>query len=512
MKNVIKVSIGRWAFTLNEEAYALLENFLDQLKAYYEKETDADQRVQDIESRIGEYLSDCIKSIDQVVDEKQIQQAIESLNLPDFGEQAASAGKTESGESSNYTRSSKRLYRSAERKVLGGVFSGMGEYFGIDPVGLRLLYVIFVVIGMISFRWNIDDHVHFRLFGMGGFASFLFIMYFIMWIVVPMARTPQEKRAMKGGRSSARRVVHDMGNQSETNYRESGNSSLGSFLLSFFRVFVSIVLILIGATGLLVLPMLLYFWDIPADWFGYLGLLPLHPGLIWFKVLTLIAVFVPLLLFLYEGIVLLFKLRVRKLNLGVIFLAIWILSLFVLAFSSLLASRAFWGEGKFQNTEVLELPSDTIYLEMEADFSSPEQFICTCEDDFFIYCNKSSSENKFLYVFPRIRLSTGDTPEMTQKVNLRAKNNFIAQMKAEDAIDFVKLEGNRIKVKPLYFDKDQPWSFEQMSLHLSLPHDCILYVQGKKGKWQELKHNRGSFYPFVGYTNEHNGFIIKNSF
>jgi hypothetical protein len=37
MKNVIKVSIGRWAFTLNEEAYILLGNFLDRLKAYYEK-------------------------------------------------------------------------------------------------------------------------------------------------------------------------------------------------------------------------------------------------------------------------------------------------------------------------------------------------------------------------------------------------------------------------------------------------------------------------------------------
>ena len=512
MKNVIKVSIGRWAFTLNEEAYALLENFLDQLKAYYEKEADADQRVQDIESRIGEYLSDCIKSIDQVVDEKQIRQAIESLNLPDFGEQAASAGSSTSTESSNYTRSPKRLYRSAERKVLGGVFSGMGEYFGIDPVGLRLLYVVFVVIGLFSFRFNIGDHTHFRLFGMGGFTTFLLIMYLIMWIVVPLARTPQEKRAMRGGRSSARRVVHDLGTKSETTYRQSGNSSLGGFLLSFFRIFVSIVLILIGATGLLVLPMLLYFWDIPADWFGYLELLPLRPGLPWFKVLTLIAVFVPLLLFLYEGIVLLFKLRVRKLNLGVIFLTIWILSVFVLAFSSLLASRSFWGEGKSQNTLALNLPSDTLYLDMEADLSSPEQFICTCEDDFFVYCNKGSSENKFLYVFPKIRLSTGDSPEMTQKVNLRAKNNFIAQMKAEDAVDFVKIEGNRIKVSPLYFDKEQPWSFEQTSLQLNLPESCVLYVPGKKGKWQELKHNRGAFYPYVGYANEHKGFIINNSF
>jgi phage shock protein PspC (stress-responsive transcriptional regulator) len=242
MKNVIKVSIGRWAFTLNEEAYILLGNFLDRLKAYYEKEADTDKRVQEIENRIGEYLSDCVKSIDQVVDEKQIQQAIESLDLPDFGQQAASTDGSAT-ESDNYGRSQKRLYRSAERRVLGGVFSGLGEYFGIDPVGLRLLYVVFVVIGMFSFRFNMGDHIHFRLFGMGGITTFLLLMYLIMWIVMPLARTPQEKRAMRGGRTSARRVVHDLGTQPGSNYRGDRNFSLGSFLLNFIRVFLGVVLI-----------------------------------------------------------------------------------------------------------------------------------------------------------------------------------------------------------------------------------------------------------------------------
>ena len=511
MKNVIKVSIGRWAFTLNEEAYILLGNFLDRLKAYYEKEADTDKRVQEIENLIGEYLSDCVKSIDQVVDEKQIQQAIESLDLPDFGQQAASTDGS-AAESDNYGRSQKRLYRSAERKVLGGVFSGLGEYFGIDPVGLRLLYVVFVVIGMFSFRVNMGDHIHFRLFGIGGITSFLLLMYLVMWIVMPLARTPQEKRAMRGGRTSARRVVHDLGTQPGRNYREDRNFTLGSFLLNSIRVFVGVVLILVGASGLLALPMLLYFWDMPADWFGYLELLPLRPGLLWFKVLTLIAVFVPLLLFLYEGIVLLLKLRVRKFNLGAIFLVVWILSLFILAFSGLLASRSFWGEGKYQSTVTLDLPSDTLYLEIDAEFSSPEQFVCAYEDEFFVYCSKSSSDDKFLYIIPQVRLSSGDTPKMTQGVSLRAKNNIIAQIKAEDCVDFVKQEGNKIKVSPLYFDKDKPWTFEQMSLHLFLPENAVLYVQGKKGKWQEIRHNRGSFYPFVGYTDDIEGFIISNSF
>ncbi len=511
MKNVIKVSVGRWAFTLNEGAYVLLENFLDRLKTYYEKEADTDKRVQDIENRIGEYLSDCVKSIDQVVDEKQIQQAIESLNLPDFGQQAASSGRG-AAESDDYGRSQKRLFRSDERKVLGGVLSGLGEYFGIDPVGLRVLYVIFVVIGLFSFRFNMGDHVHFRLFGMGSITTFLLLMYLVMWIVMPLARTPQEKRAMRGGRTSARRVVHDLGTRSGSNYREERNFGLGSFLLSFIRVFAGVVFIVVGASGLLAFPMLLYFWDVPANWSGYFELLTLRPGLPWFKVWTLIAVFVPLLLFLYEGIVLLFKLRVRKFNLGAVFLVVWILSLFILAFSGLLASRSFWGKGKYQSTVALDLPSDTLYLEIDAEISSPEQFVCAYEDGFFVYCGKNSSGNECLYVIPQVRLSSGDTPKMTQELSLRAKNNFIAQMKAEDGVDFVKQEGNKIKVTPLYFDQENPWTFEQMSLHLILPENAVLYVQGEKGKWQELKHNRGSFYPLVGYTGDIEGFTINNLF
>ena len=36
----------------------------------------------------------------------------------------------------------KRLYRSKENRVFAGICGGLGEYFGIDPVVLRLLWVV----------------------------------------------------------------------------------------------------------------------------------------------------------------------------------------------------------------------------------------------------------------------------------------------------------------------------------------------------------------------------------
>jgi len=56
----------------------------------------------------------------------------------------------------------KRLYRSSKNKVIAGVCGGLGEYFGIDPVIIRLLWVVFVL-----------------AYGTGILA------YLIAWLIIP---------------------------------------------------------------------------------------------------------------------------------------------------------------------------------------------------------------------------------------------------------------------------------------------------------------------------------------
>lgn len=63
----------------------------------------------------------------------------------------------------------KRLYRSADDKILGGVCGGIGEYLKIDPVIIRILWVIFAL-----------------AYGSGILA------YIIAWIIIP--KKPQSKR------------------------------------------------------------------------------------------------------------------------------------------------------------------------------------------------------------------------------------------------------------------------------------------------------------------------------
>jgi phage shock protein PspC (stress-responsive transcriptional regulator) len=56
----------------------------------------------------------------------------------------------------------KRLYRSENSRVLGGVCGGIGEYFSLDPVIIRFAFVIFTLMG-----------------GSG------ILLYIILWIVIP---------------------------------------------------------------------------------------------------------------------------------------------------------------------------------------------------------------------------------------------------------------------------------------------------------------------------------------
>ncbi|UCG60284.1 MAG: PspC domain-containing protein [Candidatus Zixiibacteriota bacterium] len=78
----------------------------------------------------------------------------------------------------------KRLYRSPTDKVLGGVCGGLGEYFGVDPVFVRVVAVIL-------------------LFASEGFG---FLAYIIAWIIIPkrqLEMAVEEKQPVRQEEPSA---------------------------------------------------------------------------------------------------------------------------------------------------------------------------------------------------------------------------------------------------------------------------------------------------------------------
>ena len=80
-----------------------------------------------------------------------------------------------SAHESRYRDARKRIYRDTEGKVIGGVCSGLGEYFRIDPLIIRIIFLI-----------------SFFVYGVG------ILIYLLLWIVIPEARTRTEKMEMRG--------------------------------------------------------------------------------------------------------------------------------------------------------------------------------------------------------------------------------------------------------------------------------------------------------------------------
>lgn len=88
----------------------------------------------------------------------------------------------------------RKLYRDPEQKVLGGVCSGIAQYFNIQVWIPRLIFAIPFIMGALE---SILEWVHFSSVFSLSLGSWS-IIYIILWAVVPKAMTPSEKMEMKG--------------------------------------------------------------------------------------------------------------------------------------------------------------------------------------------------------------------------------------------------------------------------------------------------------------------------
>ncbi len=101
----------------------------------------------------------------------------------------------------NNTSSTKRLYRNPEEKVVAGVASGIASYFDIAIWIPRLIFSLPLVAGIVSsiFRsafWFDGDMFPGILFG--SFGGTLFVVYAVLWAVIPEAKSASEKLEMRG--------------------------------------------------------------------------------------------------------------------------------------------------------------------------------------------------------------------------------------------------------------------------------------------------------------------------
>ena len=97
------------------------------------------------------------------------------------------------------TNIKKRLFRDPDHRVVGGVASGLAAYFNTEVWIPRVIFCLPLIAGTIG---SIFRHTWFDfdgpIFFTGGFGGTLFVIYIILWIVLPEAVTASEKLEMRG--------------------------------------------------------------------------------------------------------------------------------------------------------------------------------------------------------------------------------------------------------------------------------------------------------------------------
>ena len=197
MKEIKKCSISGVAFTMDIDAYEALEAYLESLKENYRHTPDGTEIVADIEARIAELILSAQDNT-RVVEKPLMMNIIAQMGS------AEDISDESSDRDLQYEtpRIPRRLYRDTENAKLGGVCAGIGKYFDIDPVWVRLtlfLPLLLSCFGGIPFLFWFGP-----LFG-NLFGIFL-ICYFIMWFAVPAARTARQKLEMNGQRITAQSI------------------------------------------------------------------------------------------------------------------------------------------------------------------------------------------------------------------------------------------------------------------------------------------------------------------
>jgi phage shock protein PspC (stress-responsive transcriptional regulator) len=283
MKKNISINLQGMIFHIEEDGYEVLGRYLAEVKAHFSGYRGHEEIVADIESRIAELFAARLSSLKQVItledveamtakmgrvsdfqsadeadeDEEILAEAVASGTAQgtytgptgSAGRYATGSGRTTEGGSTATPPveepGTKRLYRDMAHRKVAGVAAGLGNYFAVNPLWIRLGFLaLFIILPIALDNSRLDDLA-------GNFAGFAFLSYIVLWIVLPKrydATLTEEDSVFK------------------KLYRDTDNGKVGGVsagLAAYFRVDVVLIRILfiVGLfAGGFALPLYIVLW------------------------------------------------------------------------------------------------------------------------------------------------------------------------------------------------------------------------------------------------------------
>ena len=366
MNKTIIININGFIFHIEEDAYEILKNYMTDVKRHFLNSADSLEITTDIENRIAEMFTETLAARNkQVIVEDDVKQVVEQMgSVADFD-------ITEDGPQSNsytnyaYNTTDRKLFRDPDDHIIAGVCAGLANYFGASPVWIRLAFCLFVLLG-----------------GAG------FLIYVILWLVIPKAITRAERMAMKGeklnlqgfknnfeeeintmhGRltdlqNEAKPLIYKVRDLSGDIFDHTGSflGKAGSLLLKLFGIFVImdcvgiIIFFTIALFALFAFGRFVPFEGMPYTILNH----SLRRNTIYLSAyISIIIPAVALLLFILKTV---FKTRSIDRTLGMGMLVVWIVSVGTLSYSIARVATNFNEQATFSETIDIKTPASGVY-------------------------------------------------------------------------------------------------------------------------------------------------------
>ncbi len=474
MNKTISVNIGGRVFNIEENAFDKLNRYLNTIRGYFEGHESTDEIISDIELRIAELFMNLISEQKQVITVADVDEVIKIMGKPEdyVDEEDAEAHQSRSTK----RKTNKRVFRDPDNKVVFGVCGGISAYLGWDPIVLRALFVLGVLV-----------------FGTG------FLIYIILAIVIPKAITTADKLRMRGEPVTVDNISKKV-NESFDDVKEDIKSfgannninkerieGIGGTIGGFFEDLagligkilrlalliitkaIGLVFFLAGVTGI--------FFAVAAI-FGhesFIAMIENHLDTeeqvnalisgtfsstfqyISFAIGSVLTFVVPAIAFLILGIRLLFDYKKIPGIVGLVLVILWVVGMGLLAACGVNMFREFNVETSFTERVQIELPiSDTLYLDIADAKSTLYNFNSEFNSRKYIYGDAVTfpSTNSTDIVYENeteftVEINENDTVfELYIERSAHGSNNKDAVLNARQSESAVRVQGDSLLISP----------------------------------------------------------------
>ena len=231
MKEITRIHLAKTPYDIELDAKEVLQKYLSEIKQMMGSE----DTMYEIEARMVELLGERGVQNNGIITMSDVEDLRSKMGLPkEFSDSESNEDSQADLTPSNSP--AKRLMRDTDNAIFGGVCAGIAAYWGINPLWVRLLFIIspFITFGT------------------------ALLVYIIIWISLPEAKTAAEKLQMRGEPVTLD-SLKKAANHSESKYRAKETLAkilrICSALELFFTTLGLLAVLVVGSiTGIMAMP------------------------------------------------------------------------------------------------------------------------------------------------------------------------------------------------------------------------------------------------------------------